>query len=70
MIYGIWDYETKDWVREMPSRVNDGGVAVLAFQSKREACKRAADHWACGYYSDAKRLGYCEVRPLAQGDKS
>lgn len=63
-MYGIWDFDAKDWVREMPSKVDDGGVAVLAFATKRQACERAAQHFAYQTYSEAKITGWCVVRLL------
>jgi hypothetical protein len=63
-MWGIWDCDSNHWVRELPSKVDDGGIAVLAFWSKREACRRAAKHFGFDDYADAKRNGCCEVRRL------
>lgn len=63
-MWGIWDFETNDWIREMPSKVDDGGTAVLAFMNKREACRRATKHFACDTYRQAQRRGWCEVMLL------
>ncbi len=63
-MWGIWDFDLCDWVREMPSKVDDGGEALLAYGRKVDACRRAAKHFAFPSYSDAKRAGACEVRRL------
>ena len=60
----IWDVAEHDWIREMPSKVQDGGVAVLAFTSKREAYRRAAEHFGHKTYGRAKALGWCLVVDL------
>lgn len=62
-IYGIWCKDLKDykgdWLRELPSNVDDGGIALLTFTSKREACARAGKHYGYDSYTQAKerRLG-------------
>jgi hypothetical protein len=38
--------------------------AIVAFSSKRAACKRAAKYFGYESYTEAKRHGWCEVRPL------
>jgi hypothetical protein len=65
-MWGIWCLDTNDWAREMPSNVNDGGVAVLAFFSKQAACKRAAERYFYDTYTEAKRDGWCEVRKITK----
>jgi len=57
----IWDFESNDWLRELPSKVDDGGVAVLMFGHRREAQERAAKHFGYEFYWEAKRDGWCEV---------
>ncbi len=69
LIYGIWDVHIRDWVREMPSKVDDGGFAILAFASPDMAMRRAAKHFGFRIYSEAKRAGYCIVLPLVDGRK-
>ncbi len=67
-LYGVWckDIGTQgDWLRELPSKVQDGGTAILAFASEREAKRRAAVHYGFGAYSEAKAMNWCEVKPLA-----
>jgi hypothetical protein len=64
-MFGIWDLEKNDWVRELPSKVDDGGEAILAFESERRARQRAAKHFGFDGYAEAKRKGWCEVRPLS-----
>ena len=66
-MWGIWCKDTEDWLRELPSKVDDGGLAVLAFTSKRDACRRAAKNYGFDTYTRAKRCDWCEVRPLAKG---
>lgn len=63
-MWGIWDCNDADWVRELPSKVDDGGEAVLAFTSEAEAKRRAAKHYGYRSYAAAKRDGHCEVRSL------
>lgn len=64
LYWAIWDKDAKDWVREMPSKVDDGGQAVLAYRSKQKAEKRAAKHFGYYSYTLAKKDGHCEVRQL------
>ncbi len=68
-MFGIWCHDENDgngdWMRELPSKVDDGGTAILAFDDRSEACIRAAKHYACETYADAKRDGWCEVRRLS-----
>ena len=69
-LYGIWcldlgyvksrDRFNGAWMRERL-----GGNAILAFQSKREACRRAAKFYGFTTYTQAKRKGWVEVRLLA-----
>lgn len=35
LFYGIWCYDAKDWLRELPSTVDDGGIAIIGYTSKR-----------------------------------
>lgn len=63
-MWGIWDNDKNDWVRELPSKVDDGGSAILAFFSKADACRRAAKHFGFDSYTEAKTKDWCEVRPL------
>lgn len=63
-MWGIWCKDINDWLREMPSGVDDGGAAILAFTSKREACRRAGKHYHFGSYTEAKKNDWCEVRKL------
>ena len=63
-MYGIWDCVLKDWVREMPSKVDYGGFAILVFENKQAACQRAAKHFFFRTYSAAKKSGACFVRSL------
>jgi hypothetical protein len=60
-MWGIWCYDEHGWLRELPSKVHDGGEAVLAFLSKQKACNRAALHYSYESYTAAKRTGRCEV---------
>lgn len=67
-LYGIWCKDLNDnkggWYRELPSKVDDGGVAILAFTSQREAKSRAAQEYGFDTYAEAKKNDWCEVRPL------
>lgn len=64
-LYGVWQYDANDWLRELPSQMQDGGEAILAFTSVRQAQRRAADNYACDNYTQAKLAGWTEVFPLA-----
>lgn len=63
-MYGIWDLDLEDWVRELPSKVDDGGTAALCFETRRSACRRAAKHWGYDSYSACKKCGFCLVIPI------
>lgn len=65
-MYGIWNEKDTDWVRELPAAVNGNGkaAAILAFESKKVACKRAATVFGRESYTAAKHKGLCEVLPL------
>ena len=73
-LYGIWCKDLKlnkksgryrgDWLRELPSNVDDGGIAMLVFASLREAQSRAAKHYGFDSYTEVKKNGWCEVRSL------
>jgi hypothetical protein len=65
-LFGIWCKDTNDWLRELPSKVDDGGEALLVFTSKRAAQRRAAKHYGFAAYAEAKRKDWCEVRLLTQ----
>ena len=60
-MYAIWCYDVGDWLREPPSKVDDGGRAILVWTNKGEAGQRAAQHYGAICYSEAKRDGWCEV---------
>ena len=65
-MWGIWDHDTDDWVRELPSKVDDGGIAILAFDKLEDAQERAAQHY--GYedygYEAVLEADIGEVRDL------
>lgn len=62
----IWCFDANDgkgdWLRELPSKVDDGGEAVLAFTSQLKARQRAAKHYGFDTYGEMRRAGWCEVR--------
>lgn len=68
-LYGVWckdeDGGRGDWLRELASNVDDGGIALLAFTSIRAAQARAAKHYGYDSYSGVKKDDWCEVRLLA-----
>lgn len=64
-MYGIWDHGEDDFVREMPSKVDDGGVAILAFATEKKARIRAAKHYGYETYAQLKKDGIAETRQLA-----
>lgn len=57
-MYAIWDFDLRGWVRELPSKVNDGGEAILVFASLRKARERAAQHFGYDAYAPAEKDGY------------
>ena len=65
-LFAIWCKEARnnkgDWMRELPSKVSDGGIAILTFESKQAACHRAALAYGFQTYKEAKAKGWCEVR--------
>jgi hypothetical protein len=67
-LYGIWCKDLNenkgDWLRELPSRLEEGGKALLAFTSKRQAERRAADHYGYDLYSQVRRDDWCEVKEI------
>jgi len=67
-LYGIWCKDENnnrgDWLRELLSNVDDGGIAILAFTSIKEAKQRAAKNYGYDTYAKAKKDGWCEVKPL------
>lgn len=70
-LYGIWNlYLAREWkigwVREYPSTLYEGGKAILAFTSIKEARARAASTYGYDSYSDVKKDGWCEVRVLSE----
>ena len=68
MYYGIWLFDGGEtpvggiWLCEIGLRQES---AILAFKGKRAAMRRAAIHLGFPTYTEAKRKGWCEVRPLA-----
>lgn len=61
-LYGIWCFDENSWLRELPSTVDDGGIALLVLPTKKSACERAAKHYGYESYREAKKEGWCEVR--------
>ena len=61
-MWGIWCKERKnnkgDWFRCGEC------AAILAFESKADACKRAAQEYGFDTYTEAKARDWCEVRKL------
>ena len=64
MLWIIWDSEYDDWLRELPSKVDDGGKAILTFPSRKAAEERAAKHVGYDTYRQAKADGWVEIVPL------
>lgn len=70
--YGIWcydnprDYNKADWLRELPSKVADGGEAILVYTSIRAAQHRAAEHFGFDTYTEVKKNGWAIVKPLTE----
>lgn len=72
-MFGIWVRESAsrehaEWLRELPSKVDDGDVAVLAFTTRHEAEARAAKHFGYDTYDQMLADNWCEVRPLKARD--
>lgn len=65
-MFGIWCFDTNDWLRELPSKVDDGGIAILAFDA-HEAGERAAKHYGFDSYRAVRDAGWCTVRLLESG---
>lgn len=67
-LYGIWCFDLNDnkgdWYRELPSRVDDGGIALLVFTLQRDAKSRAAQEYGFDTYAEMKKNGWAEVREL------
>lgn len=51
-------------MRELPSNVDDGEIAILAYTSIREAKARAAKAYGFDTYDEAKKNGWVEVKTL------
>jgi hypothetical protein len=66
-LYGICDLDTNDFVRELPSKVDDGGEAILVFTSKAAAERRGRQHFGCENESKAVRDGLYRVCQLGIG---
>lgn len=68
-LYAIWSENDEPtgsdnpegFVRELPSKVNDGGIALLVFTSRREAERRAADYFGYDSYAAARNDGWVQV---------
>lgn len=62
MYYGIWDHDMKDWIREQPLN----GKAMLVFDSREKAEKRACSFFGFDTYYEVVINGWGEVKPLNQ----
>jgi hypothetical protein len=62
MFYGIHDHDSKDWVREPRKE----GNAILAFDDREKAEKRAAAFLGFDTYYEVVMNGWGEVMPLTQ----
>jgi hypothetical protein len=60
--WGVWCKDTDDWLREPHSIPKD--VAILAFDSKKAAQRRAARNYGFPSYREARKKDWCEVRRL------
>jgi hypothetical protein len=63
-LYAIWGEDIEDWIRELPSKVDDGEIAILTFTSLREARERAAKHYGFDTYAEAHRCAWATVERL------
>jgi len=65
-LFGIWCYDLNnhkgDWMRDDADITADAGIS--AFPTARMAQRRARRSYGFQTYSDAKREGWVEVRPL------
>ena len=59
-MFGIWDKDKNDWVREGAV----SGRAILAFEHEEAAEERAAQRFGFETYEEAADEGWCEVKPL------
>lgn len=73
-LYGIWCKDVNDnkgdWLREYRPGLLEIPGALIAFESKKAAMRRAADHYGYESYSKVRRDDWCEVRELASREES
>lgn len=55
-MFAIYCLDTSDYLREPASR------AILVWETKTQACSRAAKHYGVPTYGDAKRAGRCILK--------
>jgi hypothetical protein len=69
-LYGIWRKDAKDekgdWYRAAHGTGDKALDGIIAFETKRAACRIAAGMYGFRTYSLVKRAGWCEVRPLTE----
>lgn len=54
----IWDYQNEDWV----TTAGWDGNILMAFRTKKEACRQVVLMSEFESYAEAKRKGWYEVR--------
>lgn len=66
-MFGIWDWDDNDWIRELPSKVNDGDKAILAFETEIDARNRALRHFGYDEYQELVSNEIAHVSRLDSG---
>lgn len=64
--YGIWCFDENDNKGDWLRNFGDEERPILAFETKKLACQRAARNYGFLTYTEAKRKGWAEVRPLSK----
>ena len=60
-MWAIYDVESDGWVKELPSKVDDGGIAILCFADRKDAEQRAAKHYGYDSYNEAYKDKHCAI---------
>lgn len=61
-MWSIYCFDSEDWIHPVLYGRQYDTKAYLVFETKKEACKRAAEEYGFATYTEAKRAGMCEVR--------
>lgn len=67
-LYAIYSFDREEgFIKELPSKANDGGEALLVFTSRRKAQDRAAQYFGYDRYSAVRNDGWCKVVEIGRG---